>query len=179
MFGISLPELLLIFVLILVVLGPEKIPEVARWIGKGLREVRKASNLMRDALMLDDDEGFEKRRALPKKNVQPTTPSAPPPAAEAPISAPEPKAAAVRPAPAPRPIVEPPSVALDQAGEDFDRALDAYFNAPYSELIKVPLHPAQLPEGATGLVCVPLKPASSPRGLTHVSLDHRAQEIAS
>lgn len=54
MFGFSLTEVLLILAVALVVLGPEKIPDVARMLGKGLREVRKASNMMRDALMLDD-----------------------------------------------------------------------------------------------------------------------------
>lgn len=54
MFGFSLTEILLILAVALVVLGPEKIPDVARMLGKGIREVRKASNMMRDALMIDD-----------------------------------------------------------------------------------------------------------------------------
>jgi TatA/E family protein of Tat protein translocase len=61
MFGMSLTEILVIVLIILVVLGPEKIPEVARFIGKGLREVRKASNLLRDAVMLDEDDFRDKR----------------------------------------------------------------------------------------------------------------------
>ncbi|MBA2664915.1 MAG: twin-arginine translocase TatA/TatE family subunit [Bradymonadaceae bacterium] len=66
MFGISLPELVIIFVLVLVVLGPEKLPEVARWVGKGLREVRRASNLMRDTLMIDDDDHLKHRTRRPR-----------------------------------------------------------------------------------------------------------------
>src|SRR5690606_35817338 len=62
MFGISFPELVIIVVLILVVMGPEKIPDVARTLGKAMREVRRASNLMRDTLMLDEDE-YERNRA--------------------------------------------------------------------------------------------------------------------
>lgn len=62
MFGISFPELVVIVVLILVVMGPEKIPDVARTLGKAMREVRRASNLMRDTLMLDEDE-YERNRA--------------------------------------------------------------------------------------------------------------------
>lgn len=55
MFGMSLSEVGVVLLLVLVVMGPEKIPEAARFMGKMLREVRKASNLLRDAVMLDDD----------------------------------------------------------------------------------------------------------------------------
>lgn len=61
MFGMSLTEILVIVLIILVVLGPEKIPEVAKFIGKGLREIRKASNLLRDAVMLDEDDFRQKQ----------------------------------------------------------------------------------------------------------------------
>lgn len=54
MFGMSFAEIGVILVLALVLLGPEKLPEVARTAGKALREVRKASNLLRDAIMLED-----------------------------------------------------------------------------------------------------------------------------
>lgn len=54
MFGMSMTEILMILVIVLVVLGPEKIPEVAKFVGKAIREVRKASNLLRDAVMIDD-----------------------------------------------------------------------------------------------------------------------------
>lgn len=69
MFGISLPELIVIVVLILVVMGPEKIPDVARTLGKVMREVRRASNLMRDTLMIDEDE-FERNRARRVRQVE-------------------------------------------------------------------------------------------------------------
>ena len=67
MFGMSLTEILVIVLIILVVLGPEKIPEVAKFIGKGLREVRKASNLLRDAVMLDEDDFRQKRAPTPQR----------------------------------------------------------------------------------------------------------------
>lgn len=50
MFGISFAELAIIFLLVLIVMGPEKLPDVARWAGKGMRELRKASNTVRNAL---------------------------------------------------------------------------------------------------------------------------------
>lgn len=55
MFGMSLTEIMLVLVVGLVVMGPEKIPEAARFLGKMMREIRKASNLLRDAVALDPD----------------------------------------------------------------------------------------------------------------------------
>ncbi len=69
MFGISLPELVVVVVLILVVMGPEKIPDVARTIGKVMREVRRASNMMRDTLMIDEDE-YQRNRAKRVRQVE-------------------------------------------------------------------------------------------------------------
>ena len=50
MFGIGFPELVLILVVGLIVFGPGKLPEVARQIGKGLREFRRASAALQQAI---------------------------------------------------------------------------------------------------------------------------------
>lgn len=47
MFGIGMTELLVILVIGLVVLGPKKLPELARTLGRGLAEFRRASTEMR------------------------------------------------------------------------------------------------------------------------------------
>ena len=50
MFGIGIPELILILIVGLIVFGPGKLPEVGRAVGKGLREFRKASSALQSAL---------------------------------------------------------------------------------------------------------------------------------
>ncbi len=44
MFGIGTTELILILVDALLVLGPKKLPEIARSLGRGMAEFRRASN---------------------------------------------------------------------------------------------------------------------------------------
>jgi TatA/E family protein of Tat protein translocase len=44
MFGIGGPELLLILAIALIVLGPKKLPDLARALGKGLAEFRRATD---------------------------------------------------------------------------------------------------------------------------------------
>lgn len=48
MFGIGMPELLLILALALIVLGPKKLPELAKTLGKGLAEFRRATDELKD-----------------------------------------------------------------------------------------------------------------------------------
>ncbi len=44
MFGIGFPELLLIMALALIVLGPKRLPDLARALGRGLSEFKRASD---------------------------------------------------------------------------------------------------------------------------------------
>jgi Tat protein translocase TatB subunit len=48
MFNIGTPELLVVLVIAMVVVGPERLPELARWIGRGVRELRKVQDDVRD-----------------------------------------------------------------------------------------------------------------------------------
>lgn len=50
MFGIGLPELILILALALIVVGPDKLPDLARSIAKGILELKKTANTLKEDL---------------------------------------------------------------------------------------------------------------------------------
>ncbi len=55
-------EIVVIFILVLLLFGPDKLPELARTIGRGIRELRKATNEFRRHLNFDDDDDEWKRQ---------------------------------------------------------------------------------------------------------------------
>lgn len=62
MFGpLGFPELVFILVLVLLIFGPKKLPEIGRTLGRGLGEFRRASEDLKRTfnaeLALDEDEG--------------------------------------------------------------------------------------------------------------------------
>jgi Tat protein translocase TatB subunit len=56
MFGIGMTELLVILTIGLIVIGPKKLPELARSLGKGLAEFRRASTEVRREFLEVTDE---------------------------------------------------------------------------------------------------------------------------
>jgi Tat protein translocase TatB subunit len=50
MFGIGLPEFILIMALALIVVGPEKLPDLAKSLAKQLLELKKTANALKDSL---------------------------------------------------------------------------------------------------------------------------------
>jgi TatA/E family protein of Tat protein translocase len=88
MFGIGMTELMVIMAIALVVLGPKKLPELARSLGRGLAEFRRASSEMHR-------EFLDAEKEVPPAAPVPPAP-APAVAAAAPASAP-----VTAPAPAP------------------------------------------------------------------------------
>lgn len=89
MFGLSLTEIIVIAILALVVFGPDRIPGIARTIGKTVRDMRKAASDVQRAFEVE-----EIRRELKAKNA--STPQTTQPAARAtlpnPAATPSPQA---------------------------------------------------------------------------------------
>ncbi len=79
--GIGIWEIVLIIVVALIVLGPGKIPEIARKLGKAVRAIRKASADLTTAVSREMNDTENKPAASsPKKTDQ----TAPPPEAKKP-----------------------------------------------------------------------------------------------
>ncbi|HEX9970881.1 MAG TPA: twin-arginine translocase TatA/TatE family subunit [bacterium] len=55
MFGsIGTPELLVIMLVILLLFGPKRLPELAKGIGKGIRQFKKAMDDVKDEIDISD-----------------------------------------------------------------------------------------------------------------------------
>ena len=65
-----MPELLIILVVALLVLGPRKLPDVARSLGRGMAEFRRASNDLRNSLTAPIDEIKETVADLDREPAQ-------------------------------------------------------------------------------------------------------------
>jgi sec-independent protein translocase protein TatB len=50
MFGIGFPEMIIILIVALVVVGPDKLPDLARSLAKGVNELRGAMNQIKESL---------------------------------------------------------------------------------------------------------------------------------
>ena len=55
MFDLGIQELIVIFIVALIVFGPKRLPELGRTIGKGMSELKRAMNGVRDQMHSEFD----------------------------------------------------------------------------------------------------------------------------
>ncbi len=55
MFGIGMPEMILILAIALIVIGPKKLPDLAKSLGRAMREFKKATNEFKETMHLDSE----------------------------------------------------------------------------------------------------------------------------
>ena len=55
MFGIGMPEMIMILVVALIVIGPKKLPDLAKSLGRALGEFKRATNDLKTSMDLESD----------------------------------------------------------------------------------------------------------------------------
>ncbi len=80
MFGIGMPEFILLMAIALIVIGPKKLPDLAKALGRALGEFKKATSDLKDSLDIDAPLSDVKRsfndmnKDLFKKTLEDATP---------------------------------------------------------------------------------------------------------
>jgi len=131
MLNIGPQELLLILVVALIVVGPTRLPELGRSIGKGLREIRKAQDEVKRTIQVNLDEPGTGKAPKPRAGPRDPSPEAEPDT-EAGAAAPGPAAAdtaaeavppAISPDPVPLAADPPPTSEVREISRTLGRSL--------------------------------------------------------
>ncbi len=133
---LSFPHLVVLFIIALVIFGPQKLPELARMLGKATAEFRKMTNDFRFAL---EDEVRELERATRLKEVEAADAKR---AAEQPPTPPDGTVTRSAPPETPTTTVDPTAPYADQVPAEF--LADHPMTTP-----PVPEPPAAAPSAAT------------------------------
>ncbi len=107
MFGIGLPELIVILGIALIVVGPERLPEMAKSLAKGINELKKTAAALKETM--DEELKKEEESDTPHQNLNTAPPEFPginPPPAQSddPEAKPEAAASDAVPPPAAEPV---------------------------------------------------------------------------
>lgn len=55
MFGIGMPEMILILAIALIVIGPKKLPDLAKSLGRAMNEFKRATREIKESIDVNDD----------------------------------------------------------------------------------------------------------------------------
>ena len=55
MFGIGMPEMILILAIALIVIGPKKLPDLAKSLGRAMNEFKKATREIKESIDIESD----------------------------------------------------------------------------------------------------------------------------
>ena len=72
MFGIGSTELLIILVVALIVIGPSKLPEIAKTLGRAMAEFRRVSSDVKRTIETEVEKEEERRSAAPAASKEET-----------------------------------------------------------------------------------------------------------
>jgi sec-independent protein translocase protein TatB len=90
MFGIGMQELVLILVIALIILGPKKLPDVAKSLGKALNEFKRATSDIKESLEVDQSLSTVKKSFDALNDTQPAADAAPAPPGPSEVKPPSP-----------------------------------------------------------------------------------------
>ena len=68
MFGIGFPELLVIMAIALIVIGPKRLPDIARALGRGFSEFKRATDELKDTFR---EQGIPSNPSFPDGKIRP------------------------------------------------------------------------------------------------------------
>jgi sec-independent protein translocase protein TatB len=78
MFGMGMPEILVILAVALIVIGPKKLPDLAKSLGRAINEFRKATTELKESLIVDTETKEVKTSFKEPSNAPNTPPGAHP-----------------------------------------------------------------------------------------------------